>query len=74
MAGTFQTKDNRAWILREVQKVPEKEKLKINLGYLPWKPKSMEIPPVKWVSGKFGLEFAIEQIECRQIFPDLGQR
>lgn len=73
MAGTFQTKDNRAWILHKVQKVPEKEKLKINLGYLPWKTESREIPPVKWVSGKFGLEFAIEQIEGRQIFPDFGQ-
>ena len=51
----------------------EKEKLKINLGYLSWKTESREIPPVKWVSGKFGLEFAIEQIEGRQIFPDFGQ-
>lgn len=73
MAGTFQTKDNRAWILHKVQKVPEKEKLKINLDYLPWEIESMEIPSAKWVSGKFGLEFAIEQIEGRQIFPDLGQ-
>lgn len=53
--------------------VPEKEKLKINLSYLSWKTESMGMPPVKRVSGKFGLGFAIEQIERRQIFSDLGQ-
>lgn len=71
MAGTFQTKDNRAWFFAEVWKFPE-EKLRNNLDYLPWKIEGMEIPSMKWVNGKFGLEFTIEQIEADS-FPDLGQ-
>lgn len=31
------------------------------------------MPSVKWVSEEFGLGLAIEQIECRQLFPDLKQ-
>ena len=51
MAGTFRSRDNRAWLLHKGQRVPEKEKLKINLSYLSWKTESMSMPSVKWVSG-----------------------
>lgn len=57
MAGTFRSRDNRAWLLRKAQRVPEKEKLKINLSYLSWKTESMAMPSVKWVSDEFGLGF-----------------
>lgn len=31
------------------------------------------MPSVKWVSDEFGSGLAIEQIECGQTFPDIGQ-
>lgn len=72
MAGAFRSRDNRAWLLHKVQRVPEKEKLKINLSYLSWKTGSMAMPSVKCANDESGLEFLIGQIEYRQIFPDLG--
>lgn len=72
MAGAFRSRDNRAWLLHKVQRVPEKEKLKINLSYLSWKTGSMAMPSVKRVSDEFGLGFLIGQIKYRQTFPDLG--
>lgn len=40
-------------------RVPEKEKLKINLSYLSWKTERGAMPSVKWVSDEFGLGFII---------------
>lgn len=61
MAGTFRSRDNRAWLFHKVPRVPEKEKLKINLSYLSWKTESVAMPSVKWVSDEFGLGFIIGQ-------------
>lgn len=71
MAVSFRSRDNRAWLLHKVQRIPEKEKLKVNLSYLSWKTESMAMPSVKWVSDEFGLGFIIRQTKCRQTFPDL---
>lgn len=71
MAGAFRSRNNRAQLLHKVQRVPEKEKLKINLSYLPWKTGSMAMPSVTWVNDEFGLGFLTGQIKYRQTFPDL---
>lgn len=67
MAGTFESKTTELDLHESVESSRE-GKVKINLDYLPWKIESMEIPSAKWVSGKFGLEFAIEQIEWQADF------
>lgn len=38
MAGTFRSRDNRAWLLHKIWRIPQKEKLKIELFMLEdWK-------------------------------------